>query len=371
MGKKVLIIRNFASEVNIDSYNLQEIGMGKAFVKRGYDCDVIYYNNKNFDQMVYQHNQHKLTVKWTKAIKFMSNSIYLSLLNKRELKGYDMIISTEYNQIMTFLLSVYCKDTLYLYHGPYRDNNNKLIRSLYDAFLTPIIARNIKKVYVKSELAKEYLFEKGFQEISTIGVGLDIEKIEEDSNIRKDLLENIRAQLRDKKNLLYIGRLEEARNTSFLIKLIAEVSKFVSNINLVLIGEATSEDLKKYLDLIRELNVEKNIIHIPKLRQSELKYIYKEMDIFLFPSNYDIFGMVLLESMYYQLPIISTLNGGSQTLLKNNNKYIMDNLEIKTWSKMILGILNDSSLKEELRNSAKKNILKNYTWDNIVNKILS
>ncbi|AYA78078.1 glycosyl transferase [Bacillus sp. Y1] len=369
MNKRVLIIRNFASEVNISSYNLQEIGLGKALVRRGYNCDVVYYSDKNTsDELIYEENGKKLIVKWTKAKKIMSNSIYYSLLKKSLLNQYDIILTTEYNQIMTFLLSILCPNKLYLYHGPYRDNNHKLIQKVYDLFFTPIISKRISKVFTKSDLAKDYLKNKGFKDVRTIGVGLDTERLEENINKEGNMDLGIKF---NSMNLLYVGVLEDRRNIDFLFLIFSLLLKKNPNINLFIVGDGKKEDTDRYFELADKLKIKKYITHIKELQQSQLKYLYENVDLFLFPTNYDIFGMVILESMYCKLPVISTFNGGAQTLINIENGVIIDQFNEELWVEVIYKILMDPELRERLSKNAYKKIIEGFTWDKIVNKILS
>ncbi|GAB1766406.1 glycosyltransferase family 4 protein [Priestia megaterium] len=368
MNKRILIVRNFASEVNLTSYNLQEVGLGKAFVDKGYDCDIIYYTkDKSSSQIVYELHERKLTIKWTKAIKFMSNSIYPSILRKKLLNKYKLIISTEYNQVMTFLLSILCGEKLCLYHGPYKDNGNKFIQKTYDLVATPIIRKKTSKVFVKSELAKSFLSRKGFENLETIGVGLDIDNLEKNTN--ENVLQDItRAQ---GQNLLYVGVLEDRRNIEFLLNVVARCVRQNINRKLILIGNGKEEDVRRYFSVAKSLNIESNIIHIKKLAQSDLKEVYQSADLFLFPTNYDIFGMVLLESMYYKLPIISTLNGGSHTLFNNvEGGVIIDNFNERIWAEKINEILEDNVSRKEMGESAHLRIRNEFNWSFIANKIV-
>ena len=43
---KILIVRLFPDELNINNYNVQEIGLAKALVKKGHVCDIVLYTNK-------------------------------------------------------------------------------------------------------------------------------------------------------------------------------------------------------------------------------------------------------------------------------------------------------------------------------------
>lgn len=365
--KKVLILRNFANKVSIDTYNLQEIGLGKAFVRKGFDCDVIYYSPKNMpDQVYYRNGSNKLTIKWIKAIKFMSNSIYYSILKKEKLQQYYMIITTEYNQIMTFLLSIISNNNLVLYHGPYQNNKNRFIQHFYDCIITPVLVKRIKKVFTKSEIAKRYLYTKGFRNIKTIGVGLNTSKLEEVSVQSKVL-----PCSSENKYLLYIGVLDERRNIEFMFRVLSRLLKIDNSINLILVGNGSEKDTTRYFSLAERLKIRDHILYYKELDQSDLKYLYMLSELFLFPSSYDIFGMVLLESMYYKLPVISTVNGGSETLISNKKSgLIIERLDESLWTDNILWLLQNNDFRSEMGVRANKVIEENYTWDKVIERLI-
>ncbi len=53
-----------------------------------------------------------------------------------------------------------------------------------------------------------------------------------------------------------------------------------------------------------------------KLAQQELRQIYRDADVFVFPTFYDGFGMVLLEAMASGLPVIATANCAAPELIR-------------------------------------------------------
>lgn len=364
MSKKILYIRNFAEEVDITGYNLQEIGLGKALVERSYDVDIVYYTrNKKEEETIYSKNGHRLKIIWSKGFKFLSNSIYFWIFRKKNLKMYHAIITTEYNQIMTLLLTynMHSKSKLLLYHGPYKDNENTFIQRIYDMLFTEKSKKKFAAVFTKSKYGEDYLLKKGFKDVKTIGVGLDTSKFEKTEYKIDKKIKNV--SFDNKKVFLYIGRLEDRRNIYFLLNLFKKVNLEDKNSILLLIGSGEKEE--SYFNYAKKLNIHNNIVHVKKVKQKNLAEIYKKADVFLFPSTYDIFGMVLLESLYFGVPIISSKNGGSTTLIKNGvNGFIVDSFKTENWLSVINKLIERKSLREFIKENGYKTI-KNNSWYNI------
>ena len=81
-NKKILYVRSAPYELNFNSYNLQEIGLGTAFCKVGYDFDLIYYSKRNKDQIIEVGN-NRIKILWRKGIKLLRTGIYPQILNKK------------------------------------------------------------------------------------------------------------------------------------------------------------------------------------------------------------------------------------------------------------------------------------------------
>ena len=47
MTKKILYVRTGPYDLNINSYNVQEVGLAKAFCRLGYNIDVIVFKKKH------------------------------------------------------------------------------------------------------------------------------------------------------------------------------------------------------------------------------------------------------------------------------------------------------------------------------------
>ncbi|MCV9949345.1 glycosyltransferase family 4 protein [Paenibacillus sp. BT-177] len=381
MIPKILYLRNFASKVNGASYNLQEVGLGKALVRKGYDCDIVYYNDRKETHLeqVYRHAGCTLRIIWLHGFKFLSNSIYRDVLKDSFLAAYDLVITTEYNQIMTYLLSRKCPDKLALYHGPYRDNTHALIRKLYDVMLLPKVTKSLRRTYVKSDLAKRYLENKGFDNVITIGVGLDRSNVErgfnsDDQSGEREENREVANELRrigDRPVLLYVGVLEERRNIRFMLSTFKRVLQKHPGCLLLMVGNGRKIDTDRYWAYAQQLGLTDRIIHFSRVEQRHLWQIYGAADVMLFPTQYDIFGMVLLESMLFRVPIISSVNGGSVTLIEDGVSGVMlRSFSEEEWAGRIGTLLEDAELRQSLAEKAFLTI-ERMSWDRIADEIVS
>ncbi|WP_342429082.1 glycosyltransferase family 4 protein [Paenibacillus sp. FSL L8-0158] len=390
MIQKILYLRNFASKVNGDSYNLQEVGLGKALVRKGYDCDIVYYNDRKETHLeqVYRHEGCTLRIIWLHGFKFLSNSIYRDVLQDSFLDAYGLVITTEYNQIMTYLLSRKCPDKLALYHGPYRDNTHALIRKLYDIILLPKVAKSLRRTYVKSDLAKRYLENKGFDNVVTIGVGLDRSKVERafdsdnsDTSNKSDDISGEREENREVANelrrignrpvLLYVGVLEERRNIRFMLSTFKRVLQKHPSCLLLMVGNGRKTDTDRYWTYAHELGITDSIIHFSRVEQRHLWQVYGAADVMLFPTQYDIFGMVLLESMLFRVPIVSSVNGGSVTLIEDGVSGVMlRSFSEEEWSGRIGALLDNGELRRSMAEKAFLTV-ERMSWDRIADEIVS
>ncbi len=48
---KILIIRTFPNIIDPATYNIQEIGLAKALVRKGHECGIVLYYGKNKDKV--------------------------------------------------------------------------------------------------------------------------------------------------------------------------------------------------------------------------------------------------------------------------------------------------------------------------------
>lgn len=374
---KVLVIRAFPSEIKAESltYNVQEIGLAFALTRKGCQADVLCCSEDGSSLKVRELTNDGLaiTLYTVPAFKFLKNGFPKKI--DYILEKYDVLQVTEYNQLYTWYLSKkYPKKTI-CYHGPYYSAFNKKYNKM--AFLFDLLfLKRYKKLntpfITKSNLAKEYLVSKGLKNVTSIGVGLHASFMVDalDQNVIPEI-----AKLEHEEclKLLYIGAVEPRRNPFFLLQVLKKLIDAKVEAKLIVVGKFKSDSYRNdFYTMLKSLELEDCLVYIPAIEQKNLRQVYMLADVFLLPTFYDIYGMVLLEAMYFGVPVLTTLNGGANMMIKNGeNGFIVPEFITDKWVKIVLRLKNNKMLAEKIGEKARQTIIESFTWDRLVDKFIA
>lgn len=156
----------------------------------------------------------------------------------------------------------------------------------------------------------------------------------------------------DKFIFLSVGRLVEIKNISLQIKAFKELLKKNKNIELWIVGDGNcGEKLKSEAEGIEQIKF--------MGWHNDLDDIYKKADVFLLTSDYEGWGMVIVEAASYGLPIIMTDVGCAGEVIKNNESGLIVPVGgEKELEEAMERILNDKELRIKLGKNAREAILK-------------
>lgn len=186
------------------------------------------------------------------------------------------------------------------------------------------IVRHASCAVVYGKAAKEYMIQMGMtpENISVAINTVDTEFYQKKcAEIRSQKFELIQRHGYFGINLLYVGHLTEQKGLQYLFKAINRIDRFDEIAALHIVGSGPYEE--NLLSLKAELQI--NNIHFHGFKQiNELLFFYAICDIFVFPSLYDIWGLVCIEAMAAKLPVICSVHCGiSHDLLNYENAIII------------------------------------------------
>ncbi len=122
----------------------------------------------------------------------------------------------------------------------------------------------------------------------------------------------------EKFRLLFVGSVIERKGLCYLLHALSELTDLRFELDVV----GNTEDEPEYVCEMKKLigNYgfgEVVIFHGHIADREQLRQLYRSADIFVLPSLYETFGIVLLEAMSFGLPILTTRAGAIPELIKD------------------------------------------------------
>lgn len=364
---KIVIIRlNVGDFGKIGTYNVQEVGLANALIAKGHDVSVLFLH-KETDKII-QDDRYDF------VYYLPHKSIGLHGIFKVDiLKQFspDRVIIFSDNQLWAKNVIYWCKkrniDCIH-YFGAVLSNNSFWLNQLY----TKLILLRNKKSYnysinvaktkeVESELRKHKISCK-----RVINIGLDDELLEKtrnlDNSCRKEL-----GLSEDELILLFIGRLSDDKRPLASLPVLNALIRRGVNAKLIIIGKGGLAD--ELSQLTARLNLLDSVIRVETVPYKDIYKYMVSCDCCINMSHVEIFGMTILESMYYGLPIVAHAAPGPNEIIENGVSGMLcdtDNPEI--WAEKILEAVNR---RQDISVAAHKRIEQKFTWNSIATEFIN
>jgi len=204
------------------------------------------------------------------------------------------------------------------------------------------------------------LYEVPEEKINIVYEGYE-DKTEELGLERGDEIENL------KPYLLFVGRLEKRKNIERIVTAFDLFKKQTgSKYRLVLGGKFGygEEDIKAR---INQSEYKKDIILLGFIKDARKWQLFKNAQIFLFPTLYEGFGLPVLEAQSQGVPVI-TSNTSSLPEVANGSAFLVDPTEPKFIADAIVTLTQNEKMAKELIKKGYENI-KRFSWKNCADLI--
>ena len=162
--------------------------------------------------------------------------------------------------------------------------------------------------------------------------------------------------------LLYVGRIEKKKNTPALVEALAILRENNKNIKhkLVLVGDASfGYDEVNYI--IREFDLDNEVIMTGWVDEVDLPYFYNGASAFIFPTNYEGFGIPLLQAMACGVPIASSWASSIPEVV-GEAALLFDPYNVQLMAQAMERIITDINLREKLIKLSQERII-NFSWE--------
>ena len=183
--------------------------------------------------------------------------------------------------------------------------------------------------------AGEWLFGKNLVKSHKFMVmpnGINFVKYKYDPILRNGIRQKY--GLNDKLVLGNIARLTSQKNQEFLLKIFYEIKKINDSAILLLVGDGP--DFKYLKSIVEKLKMEKSVIFAGY--QTNTAAYFAAMDIFVFPSRYEGFGISLLEAQANGLRCFTSTGVTIKSNISGYVKYISLDKTPAYWAEKIMSV---------------------------------
>jgi len=174
----------------------------------------------------------------------------------------------------------------------------------------------------------------------------------------------------DEINILFVGRMEERKGPDLLLEALCLIKSPIARIKVRFVGKSLENGTSfsvKCLALIDRIRREKKNIDIELIGfvdDAALDTYYQQADIFVAPSRFESFGLILIEAMARGLSIIAGDIGGMREVITNDVDGLLFDLQsIPLLAKKIDSLLTNAELRSTLGKSARLTYGAKFTRD--------
>lgn len=359
VGIVVSIIGNFGEK---GFYNSQEVGLAKSIAKSTKDKVVIYKLISNSNTT-------------TRDVENISNNVVLKSIPSKSIGTHgildtsilddnlDMIICFSDIQLSYQILYRWCKKRK-IRLLPYVGRIDSTSKSFLKRCFTNIVAKtNInlykkQKTYVKTPFMRDEMNKCNINDTVVAPVGLDLDLLKGDYD--KYPSDSLKVKLgfsSDDKIVLFVGRLVDEKNPMYYLELIEYLREQNKNYKLLMIGDGELFD--EINSTITEKKLDEYVHMERKVPNSEMWMYYRVSDALVNLCENEIFGMAILEAMFYECPVIALKAPGPNYIIQDRkNGFLIEKMD----KEEIYRCMNDSNLKE-ITSCARNDILEKFSWD--------
>jgi D-inositol-3-phosphate glycosyltransferase len=175
--------------------------------------------------------------------------------------------------------------------------------------------------------------------------------------------------------LLFVGRLQPLKGIDTLLRAAHVVRQHQARLQVLIVGggvdtqdEYEAQELRRLQALSDRLELGRHVRFITAQPQEVLAQYYAAADVFVMPSHYESFGMVVLEAMACGVPVVASQVGGlTSTVVSGRTGVLVPAGDWRAFARAIVPLL-DSPTVRDAYGQASLQRAQAFVWPHIVER---
>lgn len=176
----------------------------------------------------------------------------------------------------------------------------------------------------------------------------------------------------DRTIVAMLGRLDPQKGQEEFLRSLYHVAERYPDVLYLIAGDETHGETgyRHYLDrLVEELGLGKSVRFLPFT--DDVPGFMAAIDLFVLPSYSETFGLVLIEAMAMEKPVVATRAGGVPEIVENGRDgLLIPPRDEKSLADAIILLLDDPSLRNSLSQHAREDVLRRFDSNRCVDQLV-
>ncbi len=194
----------------------------------------------------------------------------------------------------------------------------------------------------------------------TIPNGVDPQEFRADQGRRLEIRKKL--GISDKAPVLItVAALQGRKGINKVLDVVSLLKRTLPDIRYIVCGDGNEKDRESFFSKVKSLGLVSNVLFMGN--QKDVAGFYNAADLFIFLPEFEGFGIVALEAMASQLPILVSHGSAFPEILSEGGGIMVDPDATAIAAEMASLILRDREQHEQLGKAGRASVLKKYSWD--------
>lgn len=246
------------------------------------------------------------------------------------------------------------------FHSQFKKDIKRVVRS---EFITNLVLRYVVHSFEMADyvwavndasgrVLRSYGYKGGIETVRNF-CNFNKPSDEEYQKLRKEGREHL--GIKDGPVAMFIGQQRKEKNLDLVLAAMRILKEEGFECTLISVG--SGPDSEKYQKMVREYQIQDNVIFTGQIHDRELlKKVYAASDLMTFPSLYDNASIVLIEAAALRLPALLIEGAVCSEGTKDGYNAFLTKEDEKTYAKEMRRILSDDGMRKEVGKNAQKSI---------------